>query len=278
MRLGGPVYTGIDDLEEWVRQHAASGYRAAYCPALDVNDTARIAAVREAAARADIVIAEVGAWSNPISVNKKERDEAIAYCQKQLTLADEVGARCCVNIAGSRGAKWDGPHADNYTQETFELIVDTVRTIIDAVKPIRTFYTLETMPWIFPDSADSYLDLVEAIDRDAFAVHFDPVNIITSPRSYFDNANLIKQFIKELGPYIKSCHAKDIRLENHLTVELHETRQGLGLLDYSVFLQELSKLEPNTPLMLEHLPSEEDYRLAAQHIRGIASNIGVSLL
>ena len=72
-------------------------------------------------------------------------------------MADEIGARCCVNIAGSRGAKWDGPHPADLTPETFDLIVQSVREIIDAVKPTRAFYTLETMPWMYPDSADSYL-------------------------------------------------------------------------------------------------------------------------
>jgi hypothetical protein len=36
---------------------------------------------------------------------------------------------------------------------------------IDAVKPRRTFYTLEAMPWIFSDTPDSYLELMRAIDR-----------------------------------------------------------------------------------------------------------------
>jgi hypothetical protein len=116
------------------------------------------------------------------------RQEAVAYCQEQLALADDVGAVCCVNIAGSRGDLWDGPHADNLTPDTFDLIVETVRQIMDAVKPQRTFYTLETMPWLYPDSADSYLALLKAIDRPRFAVHFDPVNLICSPQRYFGNA------------------------------------------------------------------------------------------
>jgi hypothetical protein len=30
-----------------------------------------------------------------------------------LALADEIGSLCCVNISGSRGSQWDGPHPDN---------------------------------------------------------------------------------------------------------------------------------------------------------------------
>ncbi len=63
-------------------------------------------------------------------------------------------------------AKWDGPHPDNFSRDTFDLIVQSTREIIDAVKPQRTFYALETMPWIFPSSPDEYLELIKAIDPD----------------------------------------------------------------------------------------------------------------
>jgi hypothetical protein len=33
------------------------------------------------------------------------------------------------------------------------MVVAVVRDIMDAVKPTRAFYTLETMPWMYPDCA-----------------------------------------------------------------------------------------------------------------------------
>jgi len=104
----------------------------------------------KAAQDANLIIGEVGAWSNPISKNEKEREEAFQKNIEGLALADEVGANCCVNIAGSRGDSWAGPHRDNLSEKTFDLIVETVRKIIDEVQPRRTFYTLETMPFTFP--------------------------------------------------------------------------------------------------------------------------------
>ncbi|MEM8861704.1 MAG: TIM barrel protein, partial [Chloroflexota bacterium] len=141
----------------------------------------------------------------------------------------------------------------------------------------RSFYTLEIMPWMVPDSAESYLGLIQAIDRKAFAVHFDPVNMICSPRHYFSNSRFIKEFVQKLGGYIKSCHAKDIVLKNHLTVNLDEIRPGLGNLDYRAFLRSLSQLDSDTPLMLEHLSSEDEYQLAAQHIRSVAAEEGLTV-
>jgi sugar phosphate isomerase/epimerase len=267
MRFGGPIFEKYTTPEKWVEAVQTLGYRAAYCPLGLDSDDLEVELFRQAALRSDIVIAEVGAWSNPLSPDETIRQEALKLNQRSLELADRIGARCCVNIAGSRGAKWDGPSSLDLTGETFEMIVANTRAIIDAVRPKRAFYTLETMPWMYPDSVESYLRLVKAIDRPAFGVHFDPVNLVNSPHRFFFNADLIKDFVQQLGPWIKSVHLKDIQLRDHLTTHLDEVRPGLGGLDYPVLLAELGKLETDLPVMLEHLPDAEEYRLAAEFVR-----------
>jgi sugar phosphate isomerase/epimerase len=277
MRLGGPVFLEESSPNAWIAALQQAGYRAAVFPNLQAGTHYTPADYAAAAHRADILIAEVGAWSNPISPNADVRAAAIRFCQERLALADEVGARCCVNIAGSRGERWDAPHPDNLSRDTFDLIVESVRAIVDAVQPTRTFYAIEMMPWIYPDSADSYLDLLHAIDRERVAVHLDPVNIVNNPRRYYENAALIRDCFARLGPYIKSCHAKDILLHDRLTVHLDEVRPGQGMLDYRTYLREIARLDPHMPLILEHLPSADEYSAAAVHIRSLAHEIGVTL-
>ena len=277
MRLGGPVFADSSTPERWIAGLKKHGYTAAYCPVGEHVSDEEVRAYADAAKAANIVIAEVGAWSNPISPDEPTRRAAVGYCESRLALADRIGARCCVNIAGARGEQWDGPHPDNLTEETFDLIVEVTRGIIDAVKPTRTFFTLETMPWVFPDSPESYARLIRAMDRKQFAVHLDPVNLVSSPQRFFRNADLIRECFAKLGPHIKSCHAKDIALSTKLTVHLDEIRPGLGGLDYRVFLTELNKLDPDTPLMIEHLPNEEEYALAAEHIRAVGAEINVPI-
>ncbi|MDP4089348.1 MAG: TIM barrel protein [Bacillota bacterium] len=277
MRFGGPV-SNYNNPDEWINTLKQWGYSAAYCPVDNSASEEVIRSYAEAAEKADIVIAEVGAWSNPISRDDKARREAITYCQKQLDLAERIGARCCVNVAGSRGDLWDGPHPDNVNRETFDLIVSTVREIIDAIKPKRTFFTLEAMPWIYPYDADSYIELMKAIDRKEFAVHLDIVNVVSSPLKYYRNGDIIREWVKKLGPYVKSCHAKDILLSDSLTVHLDEVMPGTGGLDYPTLLREFDSLHRDTPLMLEHLSTEEEYAQAAANVRRIAAESGVSFV
>jgi sugar phosphate isomerase/epimerase len=275
MRLGGPIFGTWESPEQWAALVHDHGYSTARCPLDETADEATIAAFARAAAAADIVFGEVGAWSNPLSTDHTIANAAITLCQQRLALADAIGATCCVNIAGSRGEQWDGPHPDNLTTDTFALIVDNVRTIIDAVQPKRTYYTLEPMPWAYPDSVDSYLELIKAIDRSAFAVHLDPVNMIANPRLFYQNSELLRDCFARLGPYIKACHAKDITLSGKLTVHLSEMRPGTGSLDFATYLRELHKLDTDVPLLLEHLPGQEEYIPAAQHLRAVAQQIGV---
>jgi len=278
VRLGGPLFEPHADPGEWANQLKGLGYRAAYCPVSSGADEQLIRSYERVAGEHDIVIAEVGAWSNPLSPDREEAEKAIEMCIAGLELADRIGAACCVNISGSRNSEyWAGPHADNLTPLIFDQVVENTRRIIDAVKPIRSFFALEAMPWSFPDSTDTYLQLVEAIDRKQFGVHLDPVNMITSVRAYFENGKLIRDMFARLGPHIRSCHAKDITLrQDNYIPQLDELRPGLGNLDYVAYLQELAKLK-DVPLMMEHLDTAAAYAEAAAYIRSVGRAVEIDL-
>jgi sugar phosphate isomerase/epimerase len=270
LRLGGWIFAEYDGPDEWVRVVKKLGYNAAYCPVEADEDDNVVEAYENAARKADIIIAEVGVWNNPLDTDEKKRKSAFEYCCKQLYLADRIGAKCCVNVCGSRG---EG--VINLTDETFDMIVEVVRAIIDEVKPKRSYYALETLPKRFPDSIDSYVQLIKAIDRKSNAAHLDPVNLINTPRRYYSNSDLIRECFAKLGPYIKSCHAKDIQMLPGFPVNLQECQPGLGKLDYATYLKEASKLSPSPPLMLEHLEEAQEYREAAKYIRSVAKKTGL---
>ena len=274
VRLGGPVLEKFTDPETWIGHLRKLGYRAAYCPVGPEAEDKLVRACETAAKEADITIAEVGAWSNPVNPDEAKRKATLEICRRSLELADRIGARCCVTTAGTRDAtsSGSGPHPENLTDGTFDLIVESVRSVIDQVKPARSFFCLETMPYALPDSPDGYLRLLEAVDRKAFAAHLDPVNMISSPQRYYRNADFIRRCFARLGPWLRSCHAKDTLIQKKLTVHIDEVRPGLGELDYRTYLRELSRF-PEVPLMLEHLETGEEYALAAEYVRSVAKKL-----
>jgi sugar phosphate isomerase/epimerase len=276
MRLGVGLAIASEDPQEIARAYVAAGYGAAVCPLVSLDQPERVRAIREAFARHDMMIAEVGVWNNMLDPDPVRRKADLEANMRALALADEIGARCCVNIAGSfHPTLWDGPHPRNLSPEAYELTVQNVRHILDAVRPQRAYYTLETMPWVIPDSADSYLRLIEAVDRPMFRVHLDPVNLINCPSRYYHNTDLLRECFSKLGSWIVSCHGKDILMREELTVHLEETRPGLGGLDYRTFLRELARLPGDVPLLLEHLPQEE-YPAAREYVIGVAAEVGLT--
>ncbi len=277
MRLGGLVFGDTSTPAAWVGAVRDMGYRAAYCPVGADAPGAVVADYRRAAEAADIVIAEVGAWGNPLSPDPEISRKAIEHCKRQLDLAERIGARCCVNIAGGCGEQWDGPHPENLSEATFERIVLQTQAIIDAVSPGHAVYSLEPMPWIFPYDPDTYLALLRAIDRKAFGVHLDPVNMISSPIRFLQSGAFLDECFDKLGEQIVSVHAKDITLSGKLTTHLDEARPGDGGLCYRTFLGRMDRLPADTPFMLEHMTLEADYRAASAYVRGIAAELGIAL-
>lgn len=277
LRLGGPSFSKTDDPEELALAHRKLGYRAAYCPPVDLGDSARIRASREAFTKHDVVIAEVGRWCNLLDSAEDQRRKNLQTVTDGLALADEIGARCCVDIAGSFNPEiWYGPHPDNLSPRFFDAIVENARKIIDAVKPKRAKFTYEMMGWALPDSPDSYLKLIRSIDRKAFAVHLDPCNLVNSPDKFYHNTALLNECFDKLGPWIASCHAKDLTWDVEMNVHFREVGPGLGSIDYATYFRRLATLPQNPPLMLEHLPKAEDYDKARKHLFDLGTKLGLS--
>lgn len=276
IRFGGPIYLQSTDPAELAREHRRLGYSAAYCPKADLKDSGHIRAIENAFREQNVVIAEVGAWVNMLDPDPEKRAKNFSYVQERLALADAVGARCCVDIAGSYNPKvWYGPHPKNLSQEFFDATVENCRKVIDAVKPKRTAFSLEIMGWSLPDGPDSYLKLMKAIDRKAFGVHLDVCNGVNSPERFYRNAEFSRECFRKLGPYVVSCHAKDLAWLPEMSVHFVEVIPGTGEIEYAPILEELSRLPVDAPLMMEHLKTADEYAQGAAHIRSVAEKVGV---
>jgi sugar phosphate isomerase/epimerase len=287
VRLGGPIaYDG--DPEMYARAHVEFGYRAAYMPNVKLESRAEIAAIVKAMAADDVIIAEAGAWKNLIAHDETVRKANLDFAVHQLALADEMGARACVAFHGTAGHPGDpwklsdnydyGPHPDNQSEAGFQRAVETARYVIDTVKPKRTRFSLEMVPWLVTDTAESYVRLLKAIDRPQFGAHIDAANMIISPRLYFNTGKMIRDCFAALGPWIVSCHAKDIVMKGgpgNISFHLDEVVPGEGNLDYGAYLTEIDKLGRDVPLMLEHF-DVPGYRRGLAHIKTVATDVGVA--
>jgi sugar phosphate isomerase/epimerase len=277
IRLGAPVFVNTSDPEELALAHRKLGYRAAYCPNVALGDAQKVRAYADAFAKHDVIIAEVGRWVNLMDADPAKRKQNLQTVTGGLALAEAIGARCCVDIAGSLNpTSWFGPHKDNFSREFFEASVENARKIVDAVQPKRAVFCYEMMGWAWPATSDHYLKMIKAIDRKGFGVHLDPCNMINSPEKFYENTALLNEAFDKLGRWIASCHAKDLTWDVEMNVHFREVVPGTGVLDYNTYLERVARLPQNAPLMVEHLANEQEYSRAREYILGVGRGAGLT--
>ena len=269
MRLGVSSSLCTASPAEWAGQHKALGLKTVVFPLDSGASDSDIEAYVKAAKENDLTIAEVGIWRNAISADAAEARKNLEYSIKQLILADKIGARCAVNVAGAySGARWDGPAKDNFSKEAWAKTVKMVQTVIDEADVKNTFFSLEPMPWMVPTGPVEYLNLIEDVARDRFAVHMDIINMINCPDRYFYCTEFLTECFELLGPHIRSCHLKDIRLEPEFTFRLTECACGEGSFDLETYARLATEACPDMPMIIEHLHGDDEYVKSVEYVKG----------
>ena len=270
MRLGLSSPLRHESAADWARQMKALGCGAVVFPLDYTQKEEKIAEYADAAEREGLVIAEVGIWRNVLSADAAEREAARAHALGQLRLAEELGARCCVNVSGTYGGPvWDGGYRENFSRECWEAVVEYTRELIDTVRPKRVKYSLEPMPWMIPTGPEEYLRLIRDVDREAFGVHMDIINMINQPQRYFFPEAFLEECFEKLGDRILSCHLKDIRLLDELTFQLREVSCGEGTFPLRKYLDLAERADPEMPMIIEHLNTDREYLDALKYVQSL---------
>ena len=266
MKLGIAETLEHRSAKEWAEKHSGIGLSAVVFPVDCKSDKQKILDYKKAADDYGLVIAEVGAWCNLLDKNPQKAKDNLEFSMRTMEMADEIGAKCVVNISGSLSKEyWDGGDRENYLQETFDKVVSIIRKIISVSN--KCPFTLEPMPWMIPYDAENYLKIIQAVNDVRFAVHMDAVNMIYSPKKYFFQKEVLSDIFDKLGNRIVSAHLKDFRLSNRLTFRLEECAPLEGGFETAFYLHGLEKLNSDMPVIIEHLEKDEEYLLAIDKIK-----------
>lgn len=267
MKLGISSSLEHKSPEEWAKKHVALGLKCVNFPVDYTSGREKYIAYKNEAEKNGLTIAEVGVWRNTLASDPKEREKWMDYAVNQLKMADEIGAICCVNVAGTpHGPRWDGGYRENFCKETWDATVRMVQEIIDTAKPKFTKYSLESMPWMIPTSPQEYAKLINDINRNEFAAHLDVVNMITNPQRYFFNDDFLRECFDVLKGQILSCHLKDIKLKEDFTFQLQECACGEGSLNLELFAELATRENENMPMIIEHLTTDTEYVNSVEYV------------
>lgn len=254
--------------QDWASKHKALGLESVVFPVSYLDGEDSVMAYKKAADDAGLTIAEVGIWRNTLAADPQERRQWIDYSIQQVRMADEIGAKCCVNVVGTPyGPRWDGGYRNNFSKKLWQMAIGMIREIIDTARPKHTKFCIESMPWMIPSSPDEYFRLIEDVDRAEFGTHLDVVNMITSPQRYFFNDEFLHECFEKLKGTICSCHLKDIRLKEEYTFQLEECACGQGTLDLELYSCLADTENPDMPMIIEHLTTDEEYAASVEYVR-----------
>jgi len=273
MRIGTNYNAPHTSAEEWALKMKELGAEAIAFPTDYTAPVEKIDAYVRAAEAADLLIAEVGVWNSPFHPDPEVAAKAYTRLKGQLELADYIRARCCVNVSGAVGDVWFALYRDNFSQSHYDELIRLVQKLLDEVKPQNTFFTLESMQWMPPDSPEQYAQIIRDVNRPGFAAHMDMCNFIKDPYLYTHQDELLNRCMKELAPYVRSCHFKDCAMEPGLTVAIHEVPAGTGEMILQDYVRALNTLDPDMPLLSEHLKTQEQYVAAMNLAKQLRSNL-----
>jgi sugar phosphate isomerase/epimerase len=198
-----------------------------------------------------------GYWQNMITPDENARQEAVRTVQAALRLAGWMGARGIDTGPGSMNP--DGPwfpHPDNWSPTARKQLVKTLQECAPAAEDAGVYLSLESHQLVTLKTPDITLEILDEVDSPWVRCDYDSANWITLD-TIFDTGTEVNRHFDLLGKYIVSCHAKDIWIENRLTLHLEDGCPGKGLMDFATLFRRMEELNPDYPVIAEGNTTEE---------------------
>jgi sugar phosphate isomerase/epimerase len=198
-----------------------------------------------------------GYWQNLVTNDETARREGVRTLRAALRLAGAMGARGIDTGPGSMNP--DGPwfpHPANYTFEARHQLVKSLKECASAAEDNGVYLSLEGHQLVTLSSAEVTKEILDEVGSPWVRSDYDSANWITL-NTLFDTGPAIEHMFDVLGDHIVSCHAKDIWVENRLTLHLQDGCPGKGLLDFGTLFLRMEGLNPDYPVIAEGNSTEE---------------------
>lgn len=197
--------------------------------------------------RAGIHIAVLGCYVNIIAPDPVKREEALNSFATHLRLARDFGASLVGTETGSVGA---GYTPDNFTEEAYQAVVDSVRRMVAEAERFGVTVGIEAGQNHPLHSAPLVYRLLEDIPSGNLQIILDCANLM-SPDNCSRQAEIVAEALQLLGDRIAVVHLKDFILEDGKIVIVPP---GQGKLDFRPILRYMKYQRPHIHGILESTP------------------------
>ena len=282
MYLGvqGLMPTDLNDVDEEtttnIRKH---GFTGVACRYFDPNNVTKneVIRLRSVLSNGGIDPCQVVAQHpDLIDPSLSERRRGIEAMQKMCQVASWLDAGNLYVRPGSLNpdGSWFA-HPDNYRDETFEILIESLTEVCKAAEQENVLLAVEGHTLSILDTPERILALIDAVGSEKLMFNMDPVNFVGSLRDAYSNTSLQNHIYEVLGPYIICGHAKDFFVQNRLVLHLEETIIGEGLLDQKAFLEGFETHCPEGYVQIEHLP-ENQIPIARKNLYKVGVKAGIN--
>jgi sugar phosphate isomerase/epimerase len=200
----------------------------------------------------------VAAHRDLLAASPEVRSEGVRAMQHMCRVTQWLGAGNLYVRPGSRNpaGSWY-PHPDNFTDEAFSTLVDSLRQVCAAAEEYGITLAVEGHTLSILDTPERIRELIETVGSPTLRFNADPVNFVSSLREAYDTTTMINRMFDVLGEYTICGHAKDFYVQDRLVLHMEEAAVGEGLLDQETFLRRFEEACPDGYVQIEHLPDDK---------------------
>jgi sugar phosphate isomerase/epimerase len=264
------------NIGEMVRKVREKGYTAA--ESSDSWNEASDSDIRElhaALKQHDVLFYAMHLALNNIHPDLEIRQKNLKRVARMVETADRLGLSFVVSHTGSCDPSPVNPHRDNWTRETWETSVKSIRQILKDTSGSKVNLGMEAVNFCNLNNPRAHVQFRQDVGDPRVKVTLDPTNMM-NPSVYYRSTELIEECFGLLGEDIMYAHAKDVLLSPEMLPVIKWVVPGTGTMDYETYLVQLSRMKKSRALMIEFL-SEEQSPLAKKFIEDTAARIGVKI-
>jgi sugar phosphate isomerase/epimerase len=218
-----------------------------------------------------------GFWQCLVTSDETRRAESVRVLQGAIRLAGWLGSRGIDTGPGSMNPRgpWF-PHPDNWTPAARAQLIKSLKECAPVAQDCGVFLSMEGHQLVTLESAEVTAEVLDAVDSPWVTSDYDSANWLTLKEA-FDPTPAINHHFDVLGKRIVSCHAKDVWLEDKLSIHIQDGCPGKGNLDFRTVITRMEALSPEYPILPEGNVTEDLPEVVAL-FRRLADELGVKIL
>jgi sugar phosphate isomerase/epimerase len=218
----------------------------------------------------NLLIAAITADVNLLTPELDKRARNIRKLKNLLKVSHDLGCSYVVSEVGTYHPEHDWTdHTKNKTEEGYMEMLDIITDIVKHAYDYGATYLIE--PFI-----NNVIYSIEALQRLFSDINHKSLGLLMDPANLYDTEKIndpdifLNQIMDALGDKTRVAHVKDCCLAAsekavHADLDASEGHTfrgvggialpaaGLGVMNYNIYLERLYRVNPNMPIMIEHV-------------------------